>query len=200
MLNLKEHILNIAQEAEEGVLLSPKEFLHLASRDAVDQAFSRLVKEGELYRVGRGLYAAPVHSKFGTRPPSSAAIVKFLTETQGEIIVPTGASAANVLGLTTQMPMVEVYLTSGPSRNLTLGRRTVEFRNASWEYLALGNKLSGQVIRALMSQGEEFAPKGLQKLTSRLEAKDWQEMLSIRSMLPDWLAKLLSRSSEVQYA
>lgn len=45
----------------EGGLLSPKEFLHLGTRAAIDQTLTRLTKEGLLLRVGRGVYALPVH-------------------------------------------------------------------------------------------------------------------------------------------
>jgi predicted transcriptional regulator of viral defense system len=54
---------------KQGLLQSAKEFLHLASRAAVDQSLTRLTREGKLMRVGRGAYAAPVVSRFGTRPP-----------------------------------------------------------------------------------------------------------------------------------
>ena len=67
MATLPESILRHAQSLPEGGVVSPKEFLHLASRAAVDQALSRLAKAGQLLRVGRGAYVAPVSSRFGIR-------------------------------------------------------------------------------------------------------------------------------------
>jgi hypothetical protein len=49
MSTLNESILSVAEALPEGGLLSPKEFLHLASRAAVDQTFSRLAREGHLH-------------------------------------------------------------------------------------------------------------------------------------------------------
>lgn len=69
MSSLAQAILSAAQALPEGGLLSPKEFLHLGSRAAVDQTLTRLTREGKLLRVGRGTYALPVQSRFGTRPP-----------------------------------------------------------------------------------------------------------------------------------
>lgn len=60
MSHLAETILSAAQALPEGSLLSAKEFLHLASRAAVDQTLTRLTHEGKLMRIGRGAYAAPV--------------------------------------------------------------------------------------------------------------------------------------------
>ena len=70
MKTLPEAILLHARSLPEGGLVSPKEFLHMGTRAAVDQALSRLSKEGKLLRVARGAYVAPVSSRFGTRAPT----------------------------------------------------------------------------------------------------------------------------------
>ena len=75
MNTLPETILLHAQALPEGGVLSPKEFLHLGSRAAIDQALSRLAKEGKLLRVARGIYVAPVSRRFGTRAPAPEQIV-----------------------------------------------------------------------------------------------------------------------------
>ena len=121
MSQLVQSILAAAKALPEGGLLSPKEFLHLASRAAVDQALTRLTREEKLLRIGRGVYALPVHGRFGARPPSTQTVVEAIEAASGELVVPSGAAEANALGLTTQVPVREVYLTSGPSRKLRLG-------------------------------------------------------------------------------
>ena len=69
MSQLAQCILSQAQSLPEGGLLSPKEFLHLGSRAAIDQTLSRLAREGKLLRVGRGAYSLPVQGRFGVRLP-----------------------------------------------------------------------------------------------------------------------------------
>jgi len=71
MSQLTQSILSQAQSLPEGGLLSPKEFLHLGSRAAIDQTLSRLAREGKLLRVGRGAYSLPVQGRFGVRAYSS---------------------------------------------------------------------------------------------------------------------------------
>ncbi len=122
MNTLPESILLHAMSLTEGGVLSPKEFLHLGSRAAVDQALYRLTKEGKLLRVMRGTYVTPVSSRFGTRAPAPDKVVQALAAQSGEVVTPHGASAANALGLTQQVPIREVYLTSGRTRKLKLGR------------------------------------------------------------------------------
>lgn len=66
-----------------------------------------------LMRAGRGIYVRPVESRFGTRPPVASKVVEAIAAQWGESVALHGAAAANELGLTTQVPVREVYLTSG---------------------------------------------------------------------------------------
>ena len=108
METLPENILRRARSLPEGGVLSPKEFLHQGSRAAVDQAFSRLTREGKLLRVARGTYVAPVSSRFGSRAPAPEKVVSSLARQSGETVVPHGASSANALGLTQQVPILSL--------------------------------------------------------------------------------------------
>lgn len=200
MSQLAQTILWTAQSLPEGGLLSPKEFLHLASRAAVDQTLTRLVRDSQLLRVGRGLYASPVHSRFGERPPATQAIIDVLESTHGEVIVASGASEANALGLTTQVPIREVFLTSGASRTLQLGQRRVAFEHTKPWLLALGKRPSGRAIRALSWLGPEQGVLALPVLRQQLSSDEWDAMRSARSMLPSWMARAVSEVSEVSEA
>lgn len=196
MKSLTEHIYEIVKNTPEGSVLSPREFLHLGSRAAVDQVFSRLAKQGELFRIARGLYAAPVVSRFGKRPPSPQKLLSSLAEKTGDVVVSHGASAANLLGLTTQVPLREVYLTSGPSRTLQLGAQVVELRHApSWQLLLAGTS-AGTLLRALAWAGPEQAESFLPQMQKTLPAGEWKSLSTVRSRLPVWLARVVSEAEQ----
>ena len=196
MSHLTEAILSAAETLPEGGLLSPKGFLHLASRAAVDQALARLARQGKLLRVGRGAYALPVISRFGVRPPSTEAVVEAIESAGGEVIVASGATEANALGLTTQVPTREVFLTSGATRKLRLGNRTVELKHGSRWQLALGKRPAGKAIRALSWLGPEQALPALKILSTKLSPEEWAAMRAARAALPSWLARAVSQVSE----
>lgn len=195
MNTLPETILSQARALPEGGVLSPKEFLHLGSRSAIDQAFSRLAKTGRLLRVARGVYAAPVSGRFGSRAPAPEKVVKALAEQSGEIVVPHGASAANALGLTQQVPIREVYLTSGRTRKLTLGRSEVLVKHAPRWMLALGTRPAGAAVRALAWIGSTHASKSLASLRRTLPRSEWQALASARAMLPGWMAQAIGEEA-----
>lgn len=192
MSRLTEAILAAAHALPEGGLLSPKEFLHLASRAAVDQALTRLTREGALLRVGRGAYTLPVASRFGVRPPSTESVVAAIESRGGETIVANGAAEANALGLTTQVPIREVLLTSGPTRKLRLGNRAIELKHVSRWQLALGKRPAGRVIRALSWLGEAQTPAALESLSNRLPKSEWDALRAARATLPSWMARAIS--------
>ncbi|AOJ10070.1 DUF6088 family protein [Burkholderia mayonis] len=195
MNTLPETILQQAQSLPEGGVLSPKEFLHLGSRSAVDQAFSRLARVGKLLRVARGTYAAPVSGRFGSRAPAPEKVVQALAEQSGEIFVPHGASAANTLGLTQQVPIREVYLTSGRTRKLKLGRSEVLVKHAPHWLLALGTRPAGAAVRALAWIGPTHAGESLTSLHRTLPRSEWQALTSARATLPGWMAQAIGKEA-----
>lgn len=192
MQTLAKQVLQRATELPEGTPVVAKELLHLGNRAAVDQVLSRLVRRGSLLRVGRGIYVLPVESRFGTRAPSILKMVEGLANQRGETIVSHGAAAANALGLTTQVPMRAVYLTSGPNRRLKLGAQTVELRHAPIWQLIFPGRAAGEIVRALAWLGAEKAAEAVHKLRAKLPSSELKEVASARSRLPTWMAQEIS--------
>ncbi|MEI6116523.1 MAG: DUF6088 family protein [Burkholderiales bacterium] len=192
MQTLAKQVMEHAAGLSEGTPLVAKELLHLGSRAAVDQVLSRLVRRGTLLRAGRGIYVLPVESRFGTRAPSALKMIEGLANQRGEIIVSHGAAAANALGLTTQVPVRAVYLTSGPNRRLQLGAQVVEFRHAPNWQLTFPGRVAGEVVRALAWMGPGKAGEAIRKLRAKLPPSELNEVASARSRLPTWMAEEVS--------
>lgn len=191
MSTLPASILSHAQALPEGGVVSPKEFLHLGSRAAVDQAFCRLARDGKLLRVARGAYVSPVSSRFGTRAPAPDKVVQALAAQSGEVVTPHGANAANALGLTQQVPIRQVYLTSGRTRKLKLGRSEVTVKHAPRWMLALGGGPAGAAVRALAWMGPSHIHESLATLRRTLAPAEWQALAAARSALPCWMARAI---------
>jgi hypothetical protein len=195
MQRLSEQILAHAEGLPEGTPVSAKSLLHLGNRAAVDQALSRLAERGRLIRAGRGVYLHPVTSRFGTRSPSVAQAVQALASQRGEVIVSSGAAAANTLGLTTQVPVRSVYLTSGRSRMMNLGKQVVELRHAPRWQLALAHRPAGEAIRALAWLGPEKAEAALKTLKRKLPQTIFDELVAVAPQLPTWLARGVGKAA-----
>ena len=192
MSSLPKRITRLAAGSPEGALLSPSALLHLGTRAAIDQALSRLARKGELLRVCQGVYVRPIQTRFGPRPPAVEKVIASLSALWGETIVPCGGAAANALGLTTQVPVRSVYLTSGPGRRLYLGKLAVELRHAPRWQLAAPHRPAGEVVRALSWLGPDEVEAGLGVIGRKLSAEDLRELAASRAVMPAWMAEPVS--------
>ena len=193
MERLTEQIMEHLKRLPEGTPVAAKGLLHLGNRAAVDQALSRLTERGELVRVGRGVYLLPVISRFGARSPSVEQAVQAVAAQRGEVIVPSGAVAANRLGLTTQVPIRPVYLTSGRSRKMNFGNQVIELRHAPRWQLVLGQRPAGQAVRALAWLGPERADAALESLRKKLPSEAFNELVAAAPQFPTWLARSVGK-------
>ena len=153
---------------------------------------TRLARAGKLFRICQGVYMRPIETRFGIRAPSIERGLATLSALWGVTIVPTGGSAANCLGLTTQNPVRSVYLTSGPSRRLHFGAHPVELRHAPRWQLSAPYRKAGQVIRALAWLGPEEVEDGLDTVLPSLSADDLDELSAARAVMPAWMAEPVS--------
>jgi hypothetical protein len=200
MPHLSTQILEETKSLPEGAPIAAKALLHLGKRAAVDQALSRLAESGKLLRARRGMYLRPVEGRFGTRAPSVEKVVEATAVQSSETIVSSGAAAANRLGLTPQVPVRQVYLTSGPSRQLHLGKQVVELKHAPpWQFVLAGSR-AGEVVRALAWVGPKAAEKALRILKSKLTSEEVCKLKAVASSLPTWLAPSVSALPAPAYA
>ena len=189
-----EKILKEVESRPEGAVISAKEFLHLGSRAAVDQALKRLKERNELMPIYWGAYVRPIKTRFGVRAPAPEKVVEGIAATSAETIVAHGAAAANTLGLTTQVPIKLVYLTSGRSRSFNLGAQVVELKNApGWMLLPL-HRAAGEAVRALDWVGEHRAAQALTTLKHKLPKATIEELIALRPALPGWMSKSISQT------
>lgn len=189
---LTELIMAHSRALSEGEPLYAKKLLGLGTRAAIDQALSRFAKSGALLRVGRGIYVRPIESRFGARAPETEKLVEAIAEARGETVASHGAAAANALGLTTQVPTRSVYLTSGRSRTLHLGKLKVELQHVpSWQ-LTLAGRPGGQIVRALAWLGPERAREISPLLKLKVPKAVIEEVARARMRLPEWMARQVS--------
>lgn len=188
MKTLPESILEHSKLLPEGGMLTPKEFLHLGSRAAVDQAFSRLAKVGLLIRAARGLYIAAKDGQRDKGTPALDKVVSSLASKTKAVIAVDGAGCAEMLGLISKAPVRNVFLTSGRSRTVKVGNVGVEIRHAPIWMLSLGSTTAGNAVRALAWLGKARVCAMLKQLRKRLSPADWQALGSVRYLLPSWMA------------
>ena len=89
----------------------------------VGSILSELTTEGMLVKIAHGIYTKPRKSKFGVVLPSVDKVVQAITVRDNAEVLPSGMTALNALGLSTQVPMNYTFLTTGSERTINLSIR-----------------------------------------------------------------------------
>src|ERR1017187_5060361 len=132
MQTMRDHIVARIERLGNGKAFSAKDFLNIASRGSIDMALSGLTREGTIRRIRRGLYDMPrINAALGGKlSPDIDEAARAIARRQRLKIVPEGAWAANLLGLSTQVPSKIIYRSDGPTNEVPIGRRSIHFKHA----------------------------------------------------------------------
>lgn len=191
--SIDSRILSRIHGHGRGSVFIPGDFLDLGSRRAVDLALHRLVKNGVVRRLARGLYDFPkTHPTLGLLSPSLDAIAKALTGRHKIRLQPSGAYAANLLRLSEQVPAKVVFLTDGPSRKVRIRNQTIELRRTTPRMMAAAGRTSGLVIAALRDLGQPHVTRErVAHLRTLLSAADRARLLDDLPLAPAWMHPFL---------
>lgn len=181
-----------------GFVFVPSDFLDLGSREAVDLVLHRLARKGSIRRLARGVYDFPKeHPVLGRLAPSADAVARALAGRDRTRLQPAGAYAANILGLSEQVPAKAVFLTDGPSRTVQIGPTTIQLRRTTPRNMEAAGRLSGLLMQALRELGEEHVtPERREHLKRTLPADKRRELLKDIRLAPAWMHPIFRELAE----
>lgn len=176
-----------------GWVFTPDHFKDLGSRDAIASALKRHKQSGLIRQLARGLYDYPkIDPELGPLQPSTDAIAKALAGRDAARLQPTGAYAANLLGLSTQVPMKVSYLTDGLSRTVQVDQRQIILKRTTPRNLATTGKISGLVIQALRHIGQSHIDqKVMDQLNRLLNDQAKSQLIKDIRYAPAWIADII---------
>ena len=189
MQSVDSQIVHRIRGTGRGSVFSPHDFIDLGSRDAVDKVLSRLVRKGNLRRLARGLYEYPkAHPVMGLLTPSPDTIAAALAGKHSIRLLPSGAYAANLLGLSTQVPAKIVFLTDGPSRAVRVGNQEIRLVRTTPRNMGPAGRISGLVIQALRHLGQTHVDEAvIRTLRRKLSADDKKQLMKDIAFAPAWV-------------
>ena len=177
----------------KGWVFTPAHFMDLGSRTAVATALMRYNRRNMIRQIARGLYEYPREDPIlGVIAPSVEKIMDALEERDAVRLQPSGAYAANLLGLSEQVPMKIVFLTDGPARKLKIGSLSIELRRTTPKNMTTAGRISGTVIQALRWLGQKNVDS---RIVSLLRERLDRESLAILKRdihhAPIWIAEII---------
>lgn len=198
MNTLKYQIVSRIRAKGRGCVYSSKDFLDLGGRGTVDVTLSNLAKSGFIHRLSRGLYNYPRYNARlgGELSPSVDQIAMAIARKRGWHIMAFGALAANMLGLSDQVPAKVVYLANGPSKIVNVDRLKIHFRHAEPKEMRIKNSMSNLVFQALRYIGKDhIGDREIQRIQGVLRDKDRERLVKDARYQSDWIYEIAKRIS-----
>lgn len=200
-------MVNAYSEIKFRILAQPEEwvfsawnFKDVGDEDTISAILDRLSDESLIRAIEpEGLFCRiRKHQLFGMLNPPIESIAKAFSEKVGERLMPTGATAANLLGLSTQVPARAAYLTDGPNRTISFRNIEIQFRHTDPKYLDLQSIISGLVIQAFLWIGKEHVSQHhVDILKRKLPEYAKSELLEAIEVAPNWMKRWIEKISEI---
>jgi DNA-binding Xre family transcriptional regulator len=194
--SVQTRIENEIKSIKRGSILFPSNFDDIGNVEVVKKSLLRLENKKFLVRLAHGIYLYPKQDKLlGVLYPTIEEIAVSIAERDKARIIPTGTTALNKLGLSTQISMKIVFLTDGAPRSILVGKRTIKLKRTSPKNLAVKGKITSLIIQALKEIGKDnVTAEQLEKIKIHLE-KEKQEIIEHDAKLaPVWISKIMKNN------
>lgn len=177
-----------------GFVFTTKLFSALTDDSAsVRTALTRLVQKQSIRRLAHGLYDLPnVHPSLGAIMPAMEKVIEAIKKSDAIEVQVTGAYAANLLGLSTQIPMrIELY-TSGPKRKIHFGKQEILLKPTIPKNMIGAGTKAGLIFHALRQIGKDnITIEMIEQIKSQIEEKDIKHIKKQIHFAPVWIAKIM---------
>lgn len=190
MQSVHNKILARIRGKGRGCAFSSKDFLDLGNRNSVDKTLSRLCAQRIIRRVASGIYDFPRKDEElgGKLSPDIHEVAQAIARKNGVRIQPSGAQAANLLGLSTQVPAQVVYLTNGKSRTVDIANRTLIFKRVEPREMQPGSDIGVLVTQTIRYIGrDQVDKKVIDYLHRQLSESDHKKLLKDARYMEDWI-------------
>lgn len=159
----------------------------------VGETLAELTHEGVLVKLAQGIYAKPAKSRFGTVLPSVNKIVQAIAYRDNAKVLPSGMTALNVLGLSTQVPMDYSYLTTGSERTIKLANCQIKLKRGVPKNFCYETRLIGLMVQAFKTLKQENVGDNELRVIRELITKepDKDALAKDVDMMPAWMKRIV---------
>ncbi|PJI23089.1 DUF6088 family protein [Prevotella intermedia] len=159
----------------------------------VGSILAELTSNGLLVKIAQGIYVKPRKSRFGQVLPSVEKIVQAIAARDNAEILPSGMTALNALGLSTQVPMNYTYLTTGSERTVKLTNHQIVLKRGVPKNFCYETRLIALLVQALKTiKQENIGTKELQVIREIISKKPNKESLAKDiDMMPVWMKRIV---------
>lgn len=195
--NYLEQVRERINNSKPGSVFIPSDFFDIAEAVKINMCLNRLKENGELIFIMRGIFAKPRYSMLLKKnvPPYSDDIAKAIARNYGWTIIPCGDTALNMLGLSTQVPAIWLYVSDGPYKKYNADGVTLQFKHTDNknEIIEVTYK-TALIIQALKALGKDgIEDSHIQRLSAKLTQEEKHIMLAESRRITAWVYEIIKR-------
>lgn len=198
--SVETDVKNIIMDHGRGWCFTPVHFSDLGNDTSIRKALSTLQKQNVIRRLAQGVYEYPkVHTLLGIIPPDLNEVAKAIAEKNGVQIQSAGAYAANLVGLSEQVPGRVIFLTEGPSRKVKIGNQEIVFKKTTKKIMSSAGTREGLLIQALKNLGKDHIDQTTYAHVSKfLEGSSEIDIRQNMKFAPAWIKSLVFEIMEIK--
>jgi hypothetical protein len=162
----------------------------------IHKALSSLARGGKIRRVSHGVYDYPRQSELfeNDLSPDIDQVAQALARKFNWRIQPTGDTALNLLGLSTQVPGRWVYLSDGPKRQYKVANHTLAFMKSGLKLTGFKYRESALVVQAIKALGKEHVDLvAMDTIRLRLNPKTCKRLLKDTRAVTGWIHQIIKQ-------
>lgn len=163
--------------------------------ESVRQAFVRLVKDEVVIRLSPGIFLFPLKTRFGVAYPSDYEIAKEIARRDSASVLPAGMTAANMVGLSEQVPMKSMFITDGAARTVNVNGRTIIFKRGVPKNFAYKSKTMPLIVAGMKAMGKDDITEDSLESVRRMLAKEaevnYNDLWDDAALAPEWIRRIL---------
>ena len=201
MQSVENKILSVIKSKKYGTILFASDFADAGERKTINKAFERIALSGKIIRLARGIYCKPkvdTEFGFGVIYPSVDDVAQAIAQRDKCRIVPTGDTALNKLGLSTQVPMNAVYLTDGTPRRIKIyNGRGILFKHVVPKRLDFKSELIMLITFALQTLGQgNQSEEQFSRIKQLLSNEPKERISEDLKLIPGWIRSIILKMYE----
>lgn len=197
--NIKAKMNSKIDNLPYGSVFISNDFLEIADYETVRKTLNRFVNDGTIQRIVNGVYYKPKYIELigEHESPSINEVAITIARKYNWTIAPSGNTALNLLGLSTQVPAQWTYISDGRYIDFLIGNTKLVFKRTTNRTISNMSQLTALVIQAVKAIGKEnISEEQIFYLKNRLTISDKEKLLEEGKTTSAWIYKVLKKIGE----
>ena len=198
-MTYKEQILEKINNLNSNQVFIANDFFDIAGYETIRNTLNRLVEDKKISRIMKGVYYKPKYIELirEYEAPSVNEVAEAIARKYNWTIAPSGNTALNLLGLSTQVPAKWTYISDGRYVDFSFANTTIKFKRRNNGDISKMSTLTAMVIQAIKEIGKnKVTDDQIEYLRKKLSKKEKKDLIESGKTTSAWVYQIIKKICE----